>query len=177
MESASKLLSDFSCPLNKEIENFAHKNALEFANRKISMTYLVLTESGDMAGFFSLTHKAIQVKRDILSSTSRRRMERYANLDESTGCYTVSAFLIAQLSKNFTSFNNLQITGDELMELIFDVLGDLQRRIGGGVTFLECEEKPQLLKFYRHGKFSFMDFATRYSERENTKYIQLLRFF
>ena len=49
--------------------------------------------------------------------------------------------------------------------------------IGGGIVYLECEDKPQLLSFYRNEKYRFFDFSTRYSADESTKYIQLLRFF
>lgn len=56
-------LSDFSCPFNKDIERFIKNNALNFARQKISMTYLVLTKQGDIAGFFTLAHKPLAVKR------------------------------------------------------------------------------------------------------------------
>ena len=37
-DEVKKGLSGFSCPLNREIENFIHKNAIEFAKRKLSIT-------------------------------------------------------------------------------------------------------------------------------------------
>ena len=36
-DGVKQILSDFSCPLNVEIENFVHNNAIEFAKRKIRM--------------------------------------------------------------------------------------------------------------------------------------------
>lgn len=44
-ESVVDVLSGFSCPKNKEIENFVRNNAVEFAKRKMSITYLLLDES------------------------------------------------------------------------------------------------------------------------------------
>ena len=38
-ENLSAILSDFSCPINKEIENFVWHNAIEFAKKKMSITY------------------------------------------------------------------------------------------------------------------------------------------
>ena len=38
-ENLNAILSDFSCPINKEIENFVWNNAIEFAKKKMSITY------------------------------------------------------------------------------------------------------------------------------------------
>ena len=66
-------ISDFSCPQNQEIEDFLHKNAIEFARRKLSITYLLLDNlDGEIVGYFTLTHKAIEVKNDNISNTVRR---------------------------------------------------------------------------------------------------------
>ena len=41
-DEVQKGLSDFLCPQNGEIENFIRNNAIEFAKRKLSITYLLL---------------------------------------------------------------------------------------------------------------------------------------
>lgn len=94
------ILSDFSCPDNTEIENFIRFNAIEFAKRKISITYLVINNNGELLAIFTLTHKAVQIVSTLMSSTVRRKIERHAKLDETTNAYMLSAFLIAQFGKN-----------------------------------------------------------------------------
>ena len=37
----------------------------------------------------------------------------------------------------------------------------VQREIGGGVVYLECEEKPELLNFYQNEKNRFRKFGER----------------
>lgn len=56
-------LSDFSCPTNTEIEHFVRNNSIEFAKKKMSITYLVLDaeHDSDLAGIGSLTHKSITI--------------------------------------------------------------------------------------------------------------------
>lgn len=49
--------------------------------------------------------------------------------------------------------------------------------IGGGIVFLECEDKVKLLNFYQSEKNGFMSFNERYSVNDNVKYIQLFNFF
>ncbi|MCM1160291.1 MAG: hypothetical protein NC412_03615 [Roseburia sp.] len=39
-------LSEFSCSRNMEIEDFVHNNAIDFAKKKMSITYLVLMKKG-----------------------------------------------------------------------------------------------------------------------------------
>lgn len=173
-----EILSDFSCPKNQEIESFVRNKAIDFAKRKISITYLVIdNDSGEILSIFALTHKALEISRDALSSTSKKKLSRFAQLDENSGSYTVSAFLIAQFGKNYAVPQPEGWNGIRLMEKTFETLERVQREIGGGVVYLECEEHEQLLRFYQNEQNRFHTFSERYSEAEHTKYIQLLRFF
>lgn len=72
-ESVVDVLSGFSCPKNKEIENFVRNNAVEFAKRKMSITYLLLDESSRVLAIFAVTHKAVQIWGENLSSTLQKR--------------------------------------------------------------------------------------------------------
>lgn len=50
--------------------NFFHINAIEFARKKLSVTYLLRDNSdGEIAGYFTLAHKAIEIKNDNISNT------------------------------------------------------------------------------------------------------------
>lgn len=170
-----QLLTEFSCPKNLEIELFVRKNALDFSRRKMSITYLVTDDAMNVAAIFALTHKAVEISNEGLSSTVRKKIQRYAQLDDSNNSYMVSAFLIAQFGKNYQQMSDLQ--GNQLMEYVFEVLEQVQRQVGGGVVYLECEDKEPLLKFYNNESNRFRVFDERYSLTDNTKYKQLVRFF
>jgi len=176
-ESVNLILSDFSCPKNGEIENFVRKSAVGFAKRKISVTHLVMDVQGRLVAIFSLTHKAVKIQEEVLSSALKKKIKRYAQLDEETGSYMVSAFLIAQFGKNYMEDTEKLLSGNSLMDNAMDILTAVQRDIGGGVVYLECEDKPQLLSFYQNENNCFRVFGERYSEVDQVKYIQLLRFF
>lgn len=176
-DELSSILSDFSCPRNPEIEHFIHNNAIEFAKRKMSITHLVFDGDARLIAYFTLTHKPSSVDGQVLSKTSRKKLEMHARMDESIQAYSVSAYLIAQFGKNYGVDGGHSISGDELMDMAFDVLERVQREIGGGVVFLECEDNPVLLKFYQNDHNRFRLFGERYSEREQVKYLKLLRFF
>ncbi len=176
-DELSSILFDFSCPMNLEIEHFIHNNAIEFAKRKMSITHLVFDGDARLVAYFTLTHKPSSVDGRVLSKTSRKKLEMHARMDESIQAYSVSAYLIAQFGKNYGVDGGHSISGDELMDMAFDVLERVQRHIGGGVVFLECEDNPALLKFYQNDHNRFRLFGERYSEREQVKYLKLLRFF
>lgn len=169
-------LSDFSCPQNKEIENFIHNNAIEFAKRKMSITHLVFAEDGQILAYFTLTHKPSNVSDGLLSKTSQKKLAMHARLDNSIQAFSVSAFLIAQFGKNENVIGTEGISGNQLMDFVFSVLQNVQRQIGGGVVFLECEDKPELLKFYQNEHNNFRVYGERYSDSDHVKYLQLLRF-
>lgn len=178
-EAVNDLFSDFSCEYktgihNDEVENFLKRNAVEFTKKKMLITYLVMDDQDQLAGYFTLTHKPIIVQDKDLSKTSRKRLLRHAKYDPVIDAYSVSAFLIAQISKNYNLPSNERINGIKLMDISLSVIDDIQQQIGGGIIFLEAEEHQELLDFYRKQLFS--PFGVRYSDDENTKYIQMIRF-
>lgn len=174
-EELQFILSDFSCPKNLEIEHFVRKNAIEFAKRKMSITYLVIDEKSRIVGIFTLTHKAVQLLDAGLTGTVRKKIQRHARLDEVTDSYILSAFLIAQFGKNYQYGKSNALKGNELMDMTIVILKEIQRQIGGGVVYLECEDKPQLLSFYQNQENRYQVFGDRYSERDSVKYIQLMK--
>jgi hypothetical protein len=102
---------------------------------------------------------------------------RRGRIGETIQAYSVSAYLIAQFGKNYGVNGGETITGNELMDLTFDVLERVQHQIGGGVIFLECEDNPVLLEFYQNNHNRFRMFGERYSDADHIKYLKLLRFF
>lgn len=168
-EELQFILSDFSCPKNLEIEHFVRKNAIEFAKRKMSITYLVIDEKSRIVGIFTLTHKAVQLLDAGLTGTVRKKIQRHARLDEVTDSYILSAFLIAQFGKNYQYGKSNALKGNELMDMTIVILKEIQRQIGGGVVYLECEDKPQLLSFYS----KIRKIVIRYLEIDTRREIQL----
>ena len=103
------------------------------------------------------------------------KIQRYAQKNEKTDEYALSAFLIGQFGKNYQHKDAPVPDGGKMMEAVLTILKHVQREIGGGVVYLECEEKPELLNFYQNEKNRFRKFGERLSEKENVNYIQMLR--
>ncbi len=181
-DAVKEILSDFSCKYdennrNNEVEHFIQNNAIDFSKKKISITYLVLDGKGRVTGFFTLTHKPVNIPAQALKSkTGIKKMQRHAKYDKALNVYGVSAFLIAQFSKNYAIPKDERISGAELMKYALSVIEEIQALIGGGVIFLESEEDYKLLNFYTGEPNSFFPFGERVSDADGIKYIQLMRF-
>ena len=176
IKAVESLECSYACPLNVEVESFFREKALDFTNRKTSITHLVFGESAnDFLAYLTLAHKPLTISASVMSANQRKRMSRFAKYDPAIDAFTVSAFLIAQLGKNFANPNSRYLSGRVLLEVAFNVLRDVQDQIGGQVVFLECEKgNSKLLNFYsRNG---FVLFGERVSEDDGITYLQLFQF-
>ena len=89
------------------------------------------------------------VKTDSFSNTVKRKISRVSEFDEASGTYNLSAYLIAQLGKNYSNKINEKLTGKQLLELAIAQVQELQYMVGGMVVFLEAEDREKLIRFYR----------------------------
>lgn len=172
-----RMLSDFFCPKNPDVERFLKSNAIEFTKKNQSVTYLVFSnDEGELIGYFSIALKPLTVRGEMVSNTVKRKLLRISELDVSSQTYTMSAYLIAQLGKNFANDRNDKISGAELLELAWTVIEEMQYMGGGTVAFLEANNDEKLIKFYNENRFSQFDTRQTVSKnREPHELIQLLR--
>lgn len=111
-----------------------------------------------------------------MSNTVKRKLQRISKLDEATDTYTAAAFLIAQLGKNYTNQMNERISGEELLDMAWTVVKELQYAAGGMVSFLEADKKEKLLEFYNKNGFREFDVKmVEDSEGNEHELVQLLR--
>jgi len=78
--------------------------------------------------------------------------------------FVVPTILIGQIGKNFSHDYNKLITGSELLEIACAKVQAIQKVSSGKLTYLECEDVPALLEFYRNN--GFFAFGKRYLDRE-----------
>lgn len=133
-----QVLSEFSCKKNKDVERFAKEQSIEFTKKQQSVTYLVFSmENAELVGYFAIAIKPITVNAALFSNTAKRKLARVSEINEQTHTYSLAAYLIAQLGKNYCNGANERITGDELLGLAIRQIQQLQYLAGGIVVFLE----------------------------------------
>ena len=172
-----QVLSGFSCPRNPDVERFLKKSSIEFTKKNQSVTYLIFDiNSMVLVGYFTLALKPLTVRGETVSNTVKKKLLRVSEWDEKSDTYTMSAYLIAQLGKNFTNGADKKITGEELLVLAWNKIKEIQYLSGGVVTFLEAENEEKLLSFYRDNRFSQFDTRQTASDTDEAhELVQLLR--
>lgn len=92
------------------------------------------------------------------------------------GIYMLS-FLIAQFGKNNAVPKKYSITGNELMDLTFELLKHVQYCVGGGVVYLDCENVVKVLDFYQNDCNRFKIFGERESDVDQKKVFAITSIF
>ena len=176
-EDLIQILSEFSCEMNPDVESFLKKSSIDFTKKNQSVTYLVFSvEDGELLGYFTIALKPLTVRGETVSNTVKKKLLRISELDEETQTYTMSAYLIAQLGKNFANGADKRITGEELLEAAWNKIEEMQYRAGGVVTFLETNNEEKLLAFYNDNRFQKFDTRQTTSKTaEPHELVQLLR--
>ena len=179
------IVSDFSCPLNGDVEHFLKVKAEVFARQGIAATHMVFASYQDkpvLVGYYTLANKHFHIdfKKNGMGKTLRGRVSKFGQFDQDLKKYIISAPLIGQIGKNFSNGYNELITGNELLKLACEKVKEIQYNIGGKLVYLECEDKAKLLDFYNDN--GFYNFGTRLLEGDETtlmsgKYlIQMLKY-
>jgi hypothetical protein len=106
-----------------------------------------------------------------LNSANKRLISRFSELD-SSGNFTASVYLIAQIGKNFALPKDSQIEGSELLWSAMDVFRSMKRAIGGKLVMVEREaDRPKLLEFYKAN--GFKSWTTRSDAKDGVVYDQM----
>ena len=174
-QKLNEWLLSFSCPVNHDVEHFLQCNAVEFTKKNQSVTYLVLrNDNAELAGYFSLALKPVSIRAEHLSKSAAKKLSRVSVLNEENNTYTASAYLIAQLGKNFALPEDMRINGTELLETAIDIVRRGKYFFGGVIAFLECENVDALMNFYTRNGFKY--FNSRITSGDNPhKLNQLLK--
>ena len=172
-ECLAAMLESFSCPLNKHVEKFIRRDAVQSERLGATVTYLALSDEDEVLGFFTLVLKPFTVPAGGLSSRNRRLIERFSELDEEHNVYTAALYLIAHLGKNFALGVEKRISGAELLGLAFDVLRKARKLVGGKLVLIDREmDRPKLLDFYQSN--GFRSWNRRFSKKDAIEYDQMV---
>lgn len=167
------ILSDFSCPMNKDVEDFIKLKAIEFSKQGIARTHLIFAsykEAPVLVGYFALATKFFTIQKNALSNSLRAKIAKFGQYNKDLKRYIISAPLIGQLAKNYSHGYNKLITGDELLKLALDKVSNIQKEIGGKIVYLECEDNEKLINFYSDN--GFVSFGKRNLDADEVDSLQ-----
>ena len=140
------MTSNFSCPLNPDVEHFLLATAIHNQTMHISRTKLVtLPVSSDLklVGYYSLALQVLDLDR-ITSKSLRKKITGFKRENK----LGAAVYLIGQMGKNFHNGANKLISGQELFLLAMQDILKAQQIVGGRIVVVECKNDDKLRKFY-----------------------------
>lgn len=170
-DRVNTILSTFSCPQNKDVEQFLKRKAILFSKQGFSKTFLVFWSSGDqkekhLIGYYTIASKAIEIEKKSVSTGTYKKIQKFKVASFSNDSCFIPAILIGQLGKNYTAGNDTLIKGKELLKMAVERIQDIQYEVGGKFAYLECEDKEELINFYTEN--GFVLFGKRTLDRDET---------
>ncbi len=182
IEICKAILSTFLCPLNKDVEDFIHTKAINFAIQRIAITFLVFVETDTgpiLAGYYALSNKSVTLSGCMLSKTLRKKISKFSQYDSQSEYFHISMPLIAQLGKNFSAPSTQHsLTGNHLLTLACNRVSQAQKLIGGKPTYIECNFNTKLYNFYSRN--NFYQFGQRKGNKanlsDNQVFIQIVKY-
>lgn len=181
-EETRRILTGFSCNgLNDEVESYLKDTALRHTRKNTSVTHLVMTpDCSECLAYYTLAIKPFAITASRLNNKQKKEMcdvakMRKDTLDPSNKDFLISAYLIAQLGRNFAAPKDAHVTGRDLFAIIFSQINAIRNQVGGKVVFVEYEKsKPKLLDFYQ--KHGFQEFKVPSDGSDNEKLGQMFFF-
>ena len=177
-ERVNRLLAGFSCAeRNEEVDRYLKETALRHTLKNTSITHLVLSaDLRSCLAYYTLAVKPLSISASRITARQKKEMHDVAKVraDSSNREYSIAAYLIAQIGRNFAVERD-GVSGGEILDLAFEQIRLVQKQIGGKVVFVEYEkDRPKLLDFYK--RHSFEEFKAPSDADAGDKLGQLFRF-
>ena len=156
-ESMNELLQAldlFRCCQDEDVESFLRTKALKYETENICRVYLILNEerfdSGilDIIAYFTLSQRSLGFSPDV-SKTTIKKIARYKDR-------IVSEFiLIGQLGKYKSNERTAEISINEIMDYILEIVCSIEQYIPCRSLLIECSESVHKKGIYEKCKYPF----------------------
>ena len=150
-EKVEKLISDFFCRLNPDVEYFLKYKAIPFSDTNKASTYLIIVFSKDenpfICAYFSIANKSFVFP--DLSNTVKKRLvghEEYRSKSHPT-------ILIGQIGRNENA--TYKIEGKEIFKIIYEIIDQIVTSMSGiKLIYIDAFDNEKLIKKYEEYGFN-----------------------
>jgi hypothetical protein len=151
-----KLLADFCCKLDCDVEHFIRKKAVPFEVMDHSRTSLIIWVNETNDDYEILAYYSLASKSFCLDGLPRSTQKRIRGGDPlpSQKTNAVSSILIGQIGRNSNS--SLHFPSEALFREIFVSIRAINCVIGTRIIYLECKDIPQLKSIYESKGFQLL---------------------
>jgi hypothetical protein len=150
-ELLERMIKEFSCARDSDVEFFLKYNAISYEQKGISRTYLYLTEAipRRIAAYF-----AVGITATSFQNISKSRKSKV--LGFKPGRDTKDHFggiIVGQLARA-DGFNPSDINGKEIIKGAEYIIERGREYLGGKIVYIDCREP--LIKFYTENGYSLV---------------------
>jgi len=151
--SFADAVKQFNCR-DTGVGDFLINRAIEFDKRNVARTYLLLEKEAFersefiIAAYFTLANKPLTLG-NTLSKSTIKEIDGF-----SKEAVSVGSIILGQLGKNENIDDN--VSGSEIMKMVFEQIPKVTDVIGGRIMFLECQNSAGLIAFYERNGFSYL---------------------
>lgn len=150
-----KILSDFSCPINPDVEHFMHHKAYDFEKTGLARTYLVYAhpspDESYLVGIYSLGLSSVEISDNLTRSDKKKIFGTTYAIGKN-----IKTLLIGQLSKNYANGYNQYIKGYTLLTLAFSKIKQIHMLFPSVVVHIDCKDEIKLRQFYESNGFKLL---------------------
>lgn len=151
-------ISNFSCSKNQDVQNFLTTDkCISFEKRNRSRTYLILNETNEILGYFSLALKTLFARKKSFTNAIRKKINPgkcCSSISTEVDYYNV--YLIGQIGRN-DSFTRKDLSLSDILSEIFSILIEVQNRVGGSSILVEVDNNQKLIELYKKHGFQYLD--------------------
>ena len=140
-----------------DVEHFLFEKSILFENMGLSTTHLIFNSDNMLLGYFSLANKPLIMSKknyNLLSNNKKKKLFGYGSRDYNDN-FIINAYLIGQLGKNYKYKD--KINGKDILSFAYRYLLEAKRYVNSRFVWLECEDNPKLLDFYKNFGFEEVD--------------------
>jgi hypothetical protein len=154
--AVEKLLADFSCNLDCDVEYFIRRRAIPFEMMDLSRSSLIFWINDTNSDFEILAYYSLASKSFCLDGLSKSTQKRIRGGDSlpSQKVNAVSSILIGQIGRNSNS--SMHFPSEALFREIFISIRAINSIIGTRIVYLECKDIPKLRSIYESKGFTLL---------------------
>ena len=144
-EKALGALASFSVRRNTDVQRFIRENAIPYQKNHNSRAYLLVDDSYNLKGYFTLSLACMRIPEGI-SNSLKRKMRGFGRNSAST----VPCFLLGQLAREDSTPKGMFSFAD-IVDMVTGYALHVQEYVGGRFISLDCTD--ELVSLYESNGF------------------------
>lgn len=141
-----KLLKNFCCAINLDLQDFLHNKAITFERNLRSRTYLYIDneKKNTIIGYFTIAINYLET--DKLKGEIIKILDGHASDTKSIPCYLIGQLAVSDECQS-------KGIGNFLLTDALKIIDESQTKLGGRFVLIDSVNNDKVINFYRENSF------------------------